>query len=63
MAGGESNFRLIDDDHGYDAVKHDFEGYSQFVRSGGLMGFHDTQTEIRTARRFFAELPEPKEEI
>jgi predicted O-methyltransferase YrrM len=40
---GENRVDLlfIDGDHGYDGVKMDFELYSQLVREGGLVGFHD----------------------
>jgi predicted O-methyltransferase YrrM len=32
---------FIDGDHTYEGVKRDFELYSPFVRSGGLIAFHD----------------------
>jgi predicted O-methyltransferase YrrM len=32
---------FIDGDHTYEGVKKDFELYSPFVRSGGLIAFHD----------------------
>jgi predicted O-methyltransferase YrrM len=32
---------FIDGDHTYEGVRCDFEMYSQFVRSGGIIAFHD----------------------
>jgi predicted O-methyltransferase YrrM len=32
---------FIDGDHSYEGVKSDFDMYSPFVRSGGLVAFHD----------------------
>jgi predicted O-methyltransferase YrrM len=41
LGGAELDFLFIDGDHSYAGVKQDFEFYSQFVRKGGLIGFHD----------------------
>jgi len=35
------DFLFIDGDHSYLGVKQDFEFYAQFVRKGGMIGFHD----------------------
>jgi predicted O-methyltransferase YrrM len=35
------DFLFIDGDHSYEGVKFDFDTYSQFVREGGLIAFHD----------------------
>jgi cephalosporin hydroxylase len=35
------DFLFIDGDHLYEGVKRDFELYSELVRSGGLIAFHD----------------------
>ena len=35
------DFLFIDGDHSYAGVKQDFERFSPFVRSGGLIGLHD----------------------
>lgn len=35
------DFLFIDGDHTYKGVKQDFEDYSPYVRSGGLIAFHD----------------------
>lgn len=35
------DFLFIDGDHTYDSVKKDYELYSQFVRKGGIIAFHD----------------------
>ena len=37
------DFLFIDGNHTYKAVKSDFIHYSPFVRSGGIVGFHDTK--------------------
>lgn len=41
LDGAELDFLFIDGDHSYDGVKQDFEFYSQFVRKGGQIAFHD----------------------
>lgn len=35
------DFLFIDGDHSYEGVRKDFEMYSKFVRSGGIIAFHD----------------------
>lgn len=35
------DFLFIDADHTYEGVKMDFEMYSQLVRKGGIIAFHD----------------------
>jgi len=35
------DFLFIDGDHTYEGVKKDFEMYSQLVRKGGIIAFHD----------------------
>ena len=35
------DFLFIDGDHSYDGVKQDYEMYEQFVRTGGIIAFHD----------------------
>ncbi len=35
------DFLFIDGDHSYEGVKKDFEMYSQLVRKGGIIAFHD----------------------
>lgn len=35
------DFLFIDGDHTYEGVKQDYEFYSKFVRSGGLIALHD----------------------
>lgn len=37
----EADFLFIDGEHSDEAVRRDFSLYSGFVRSGGLVGFHD----------------------
>jgi len=42
ILGGEKlEYLFIDGDHTYGGVKRDFEMYSPFVRSGGMIAFHD----------------------
>lgn len=35
------DFLFIDGDHSYDGVKQDFEMYVPFVKTGGIIAFHD----------------------
>jgi cephalosporin hydroxylase len=56
LNGERADFMYVDGDHGYAGVKQDFTWYSPLVRSGGLVGFHDTSAEINNVGRFFAEL-------
>lgn len=41
LGGAELDFLFIDGDHSLVGVRKDFEFYSQFVRRGGKIGFHD----------------------
>jgi len=41
LGGRKIDFLFIDGDHSYELAKEDFINYSQFVRKGGLIGFHD----------------------
>lgn len=38
------DFLLIDGDHTYEGVQRDFEMYSQLVKEGGLIAFHDIKS-------------------
>lgn len=44
LGSRQIDFLFIDGDHTYDGVKQDFLTYSKFVRSGGLIAFHDIRT-------------------
>ena len=58
------DFLFIDGDHGYEAAKHDFESLLPLVKEGGIIAFHDINTELRNVGRFFSELKWPqKDEI
>jgi cephalosporin hydroxylase len=39
------DFLFIDGDHHYDAVRYDFETYGPMVRTGGIIAFHDIDTD------------------
>jgi len=41
LDGDKLDYLFIDGDHTYDGVKQDFEMYTPFVRSGGIVAFHD----------------------
>lgn len=41
LDGRQLDFLFIDGDHSYAGVKQDFVFYSQHVRAGGLIAFHD----------------------
>lgn len=41
LQGRKLDFLFIDGDHSYEGVKSDFDFYSPFVRSGGVVAFHD----------------------
>jgi len=38
---GECDWLFFDGDHSYKGVKEDFESYSELVKPGGWIGFHD----------------------
>ncbi len=63
------DFLFIDGDHTYDGVKQDYEMYSQYVKPGGMIAFHDiNDTEYHRAVgaeafRFWKELQGNKLEI
>jgi predicted O-methyltransferase YrrM len=46
----------VDGLHTWDAVNHDFGTYRPFVRSGGLVLFHDVNTCYEDMRRFWKEI-------
>jgi Methyltransferase domain len=41
LAGRQLDFLFIDGDHSYQGVRQDYEDYSPFVKTGGVIGFHD----------------------
>jgi hypothetical protein len=56
---------FIDGDHSYDAVKNDFETWSQFVSEDGVILLHDTCVETINGneygvKQFFEEIDLPK---
>lgn len=50
------DFLFIDGDHGYAAAKNDFETMLPFVADGGIIAFHDINTEAKNVGRFFNEV-------
>lgn len=51
------DFIFIDGDHRYDAIKKDYELYEPFVRSGGIIAFHDIgKNEEGGGHRFWNEI-------
>jgi len=69
LEGREVDFLYLDGCHNYDHVKFEFENYGAFVKSGGLIGFHDLEGhyferykyEDASVKRFFVELKGKKE--
>ena len=55
----------IDGFHSYEAVKNDFEKWSGFVNSTGVILFHDTDSHDSRfgVKQFFQELDMPKHEL
>jgi predicted O-methyltransferase YrrM len=41
LSGRKIDFLFIDGDHTYEGVKKDYDLYSNFVKDGGLIAFHD----------------------
>lgn len=62
LAGRKLDVLFIDGDHSYAGVKADFEAYAPFVRSGGLVAFHDIVPDFltrygRNTGRYAGEVP------
>lgn len=61
LGGNLIDFLWLDGDHHYRAVKEEFALYGPLVRSGGIIGFHDTNSrgiEGVEVNRFMADLDE-----
>jgi predicted O-methyltransferase YrrM len=58
LHGHELDFLFIDGDHTYEGVREDFLMYSQLVREGGLIAFHDVAESggSREVHRLWSEL-------
>jgi predicted O-methyltransferase YrrM len=60
LDGEPLDYLFIDADHTYEGVRQDFETYSKFVRSGGMIAFHDIVTHDEKTRseveRFWNEI-------
>lgn len=58
LQGHELDFLFIDGDHTYQGVREDFLMYSQLVREGGLIAFHDVAESggSREVHRLWSEL-------
>lgn len=55
LAGRKIDFLRIDGGHDYNTVKNDHVRYSKYVRSGGLIAFHDNYSS-KDVNRFILEL-------
>ncbi len=44
LGGCQVDFLFIDGNHSYTSVKSDFANYEPLVKSGGIIGFHDTKS-------------------
>ncbi len=58
----QADFLYIDGDHKFETVKNDFDNYAPYVRSGGLVGFHDLYTDHGNPKKVFDALKGRKEE-
>ena len=60
---GDFDAILIDGNHSYEYVKKDYENYSQFIKKGGIIAFHDALLEGNRygTPRVLKELPKHKE--
>jgi predicted O-methyltransferase YrrM len=60
LQGSQLDLLFIDGDHTYDGVKRDFEMYSEFVKPGGMIAFHDIvhgkEELVGEVRRFWNEI-------
>ena len=54
------DFLFIDGDHSYASVVNDYFIYSQLVRDGGIIGFHDSKSNRYGVDRFMKELSSDK---
>jgi cephalosporin hydroxylase len=45
------DFLFLDGDHSYNGIKQDFEMYTPYVKSGGIVGFHDINDSERHRNR------------
>lgn len=68
LAGRPLDILFIDGDHTYAGAKADFVAYAPFVRSGGLVAFHDIVPDYRTrfgrdTGRWAGEVPQLWQEL
>ena len=57
LDGRRIDFLFVDGDHSYEGVRRDFELYTPFVRSGGIVALHDIASPIAPGvARFWEEL-------
>jgi len=62
LQGMLADFLFIDGNHSFQAVSEDFKNYSPFLKSGGLVGFHDVVYHHEVGE-FFRSLPRRKEKM
>ncbi len=62
LKGRKVDYLFIDGDHSEEITRLDWQNYSQFVRPGGLVGFHDVYHPVHQHEcgKFFRELPNRK---
>ena len=62
LGGSQLDLLFIDADHSYEAVKQDFDMYSELVRPGGMVAFHDIAVQLdkrdSEVDRFWGEVKE-----
>lgn len=61
LGNREIDFLFIDGDHKYESIKLDFENYSPFVGTGGIIAFHDidgsfNKEETNGVRKYWNEI-------
>lgn len=51
LGNDELDFLFIDGDHTYEGAKKDYEMYSEYVKKGGVIAFHDiNETELHKSQ-------------
>jgi len=61
LGGCQADFLFIDGNHDLPHVSADFRNYGRFIRSGGIVGFHDVGS--GESGQFFDSIPGRKEKL